>query len=137
MCIRTCELPWLALVEVDLRDDVQLDLQPVDLALQVVVHQLLVRRVEPEARREPHRRHDDDDTDLSLSLSLSISLRRGGEAMSYYLNEAAEVRTDDTTAARRPADDDRRRGGGRPAGGAPAGERILHSSSLASTRGGV
>jgi hypothetical protein len=124
MCIRTCELPWLALVEVDLRDDVQLDLQPVDLALQVVVHQLLVRRVEPEARREPHRRHDDD-TDLSLSPSLSGG---GGEAMSYYLNEAAEVRTDDTTAARRPADDDRRRGGGRPAGGAPAGERILHSS---------
>ena len=58
--IRTCELPWLALVEVDLGDDVQLDLQPVDLSLQVVVHQLLVRRVEPEARREPHRRHGDD-----------------------------------------------------------------------------
>jgi hypothetical protein len=29
----------------------------VDLALQVVVHQLLVRWVEPEPRREPHRRH--------------------------------------------------------------------------------
>ena len=53
----TWQLPWLALVEVDLRDDVELDLEPVDLALQVVVHQLLVRRVEPEPRREPNRRH--------------------------------------------------------------------------------
>jgi hypothetical protein len=33
----------------------------VDLALQVVVHQLLVRRVESETRRKTHRSHMADD----------------------------------------------------------------------------
>lgn len=55
--VRTGEVPGLALVEVDLRDDVELDVLAVDLALQVVVHQLLVGWVETETRREPHRRH--------------------------------------------------------------------------------
>lgn len=46
------EVPWLHLVQVHLRDGVHLERPPMDLPLQVVGHQLLIRRVEPESRCE-------------------------------------------------------------------------------------
>lgn len=78
---QTCEVPWLALVEVHLRDDVELDVEAVDLALQVVVHQLLVRRVEPEARRKTHRSH--------LYGRRRASCRRGERRRRQWLEQLA------------------------------------------------
>ena len=49
---RTGELPWVELVDVDLGDDGDGDGEPSALAAEVVHHQLLVRRVEPEPRRQ-------------------------------------------------------------------------------------
>jgi hypothetical protein len=45
------QLPRLDLVEVDLPDDLEVELLKSDLLLEVVQQQLLVGRVEPEARR--------------------------------------------------------------------------------------
>ena len=53
----TWEIPWLALVEVDVGDGAGGEGEVGDLAGEVVGDELLVRRVEPEPRREPHRRH--------------------------------------------------------------------------------
>ena len=52
MHTRTWQFPRLGLVEVDDGDDLELDLEVVDLALEVVGDELLVRGVEAEARRE-------------------------------------------------------------------------------------
>ncbi|BAS85333.1 Os03g0624700, partial [Oryza sativa Japonica Group] len=54
ICSRlTGEVPWLALVEVDVGDGAGGEAEVGDLAGEVVRHQLLVRRVEPEPRRQP------------------------------------------------------------------------------------
>jgi hypothetical protein len=45
------DVPWLELVEVDVAYDVQVDLLGGDLLAEVVVEQLLLRRMEPEPRR--------------------------------------------------------------------------------------
>ena len=49
----TWEIPWLALVEVDVGDGAGGEGEVGDLAGEVVGDELLVRRVEPEPRREP------------------------------------------------------------------------------------
>ncbi|BAS75587.1 Os01g0884350, partial [Oryza sativa Japonica Group] len=49
---RTGKLPWIELVEVDLGDDGDGDGEAGAAAAEVVHHQLLVRRVEPEPRRQ-------------------------------------------------------------------------------------
>jgi hypothetical protein len=48
----TRELPWLALVQVDLRDGAAAEAAVHCLAEEVVGDELLVRRVEPEPRRQ-------------------------------------------------------------------------------------
>jgi hypothetical protein len=48
----TRELPWLALVQVDLRDGAAAEAAVHGLAEEVVGDELLVRRVEPEPRRQ-------------------------------------------------------------------------------------
>jgi len=51
--VLTWEVPWLALVEVDVGDGAGGEGEVRDLAGEVVGDELLVRRVEPEPRREP------------------------------------------------------------------------------------
>jgi hypothetical protein len=50
-CVRTLDVPWLELVEVDVADDVEVDLLGGHLLAEVVVEQLLLRGVEAEPRR--------------------------------------------------------------------------------------
>jgi hypothetical protein len=45
------DVPWLELVEVDVAYDVEVDPLGGDLLAEVIVEQLLLRRVEPEPRR--------------------------------------------------------------------------------------
>lgn len=49
----TRELPRLALVDVDVGDHGEAEAAAADLALEVVEHQLLIRRMEAEPRRPP------------------------------------------------------------------------------------
>lgn len=56
-CLCTWQLPWLALVEVDDGDDLELDLEVVDPPLEVVADELVVGGVEPEAGRQSHGAH--------------------------------------------------------------------------------
>ena len=48
----TWKVPWLALVEIDVGDGTGDEGEVGDLAAEVVSDELLVRRVEPEARRQ-------------------------------------------------------------------------------------
>ena len=50
----TRKVAWLTFVEVDFWDDVELDGNAVDLPPEVVVDELLVRRMKAESRRELH-----------------------------------------------------------------------------------
>ena len=63
----TWEIPWLALVEVDVGDGAGGEGEVGDLAGEVVGDELLVRRVEPEPRREPLLIH------RSIGRSLSVN----------------------------------------------------------------
>ena len=57
MHTRTWQFPRLGLVEIDDGDDLELDLEVVDLALEVVADELVVGGVEPEPGRQGHGAH--------------------------------------------------------------------------------
>ena len=48
----TLEVPWLDFVEVDLSDYVEIDSLRLDFLLEVVIHELLVSRMESESWRD-------------------------------------------------------------------------------------
>ena len=57
MHTRTWQFPRLGLVEIDDGDDLELDLEVVDLALEVVADELVVGGVEAEPGRQGHGAH--------------------------------------------------------------------------------
>jgi len=71
---RTRQLPRLKLIEINFRDDLQLDLMAVDLPLEIVSHKLFIRRMESESRWQRNWRHSIDYFNNNKILPRSVSL---------------------------------------------------------------